>query len=82
MNERGQSGWELVSVFQHKDSKGEILWTGFFKRPGAGQTPVVTAQATTSEVKTVFAGQAKEIKEPSTLQGFDLSGDEFELKTS
>lgn len=81
MNERGQSGWELVNVFQHKDPKGEILWTAFLKRPGLGQTPAAGEQAT-MEVKTVFAGQAKEIKETTGLQGFDLSGDEFQLKTS
>lgn len=78
MNELGQSGWELVSVIQHKDAKGETLWTGVLKRPGVGQTPVPGPQ-TATVAKPVFAGQAKEMAAP--LQGFDLSGDEFDLKT-
>jgi hypothetical protein len=33
MNEQGQLGWELVSVSQFKDRKGELVWTAFLKRP-------------------------------------------------
>lgn len=33
LNEKGQDGWELVSVIQGKDRKGELTWTAFMKRP-------------------------------------------------
>lgn len=78
VNELGQSGWELVSVIQHKDGKGELLWTGFLKRPGLGQTPAPGSQ-TAAIAKPAPVGQAKEAATP--LQGFDLSGDEFAVKT-
>lgn len=85
INDRGQSAWELVSVIHHKDPKGEMLWTAFLKRPGIGQVPTPGPQAATIEVSTskpAFVGQAREIKESTApLQGFDLSGDEFGLKT-
>ena len=76
INDLGQSGWELVNILQHKDPKGETLWTAFLKRPGIGQTPTPSPQTAT---KSAFVGQAKEIAAP--MQGFDLSGDEFQLKT-
>ena len=85
INDRGQSGWELVGVIQHKDPKGETLWTAFLKRPGVGQAPMPSPQVATTEASTstvAFVGQAKEIKESTASpQGFDLSGDEFALKT-
>lgn len=79
INEIGQSGWELVNILYHKDPKGEMLWTAFLKRPGIGQTPVTGPQTATA-AKSTFVGQAKEMTAP--MQGFDLSGDEFQLKTS
>ena len=36
-NRLGQEGWELVSVLYYKDPKGAMVWSGFFKRPSAGQ---------------------------------------------
>ncbi|MGA2032715.1 MAG: hypothetical protein ABSG68_10690 [Thermoguttaceae bacterium] len=36
-HEVGNQGWELVTVIYHKDLKGEMTWTGFFKRPSTGQ---------------------------------------------
>ena len=33
INEIGQQGWELVSVFNGKDRKGDTVWIAFLKRP-------------------------------------------------
>ena len=33
MNMLGDQGWELITVLFHPDVKGEMTWTGFFKRP-------------------------------------------------
>lgn len=79
INELGQTGWELVNILNHKDAKGETLWTAFLKRPGVAQASAPIPQVATTAEKTVFAGQAKAIAD--SPQGFDLSGDEFQLKT-
>ena len=78
LNEQGQSGWELVSVIYGKDRKGELAWTGFLKRPatqppsaGSASQPVATAQP---------SQEAEKAGTPESSEGFDLSGDEFELK--
>jgi hypothetical protein len=69
--ERGQHGWEAVNVLNHKDPKGETTWTAFLKRPSVGQSPGPGPQAA-----------AKPAEEQSSQpQGFDLSGDQFQLKT-
>jgi hypothetical protein len=39
LNEFGQSGWELVDTIHHKDQKGDMCWTAFFKRPSVGPPP-------------------------------------------
>jgi hypothetical protein len=70
IGERGQLGWELVSIIHYKDPKGEIAWTAFMKRPSVGQAPGPVGQTA-----------AKQAESPAQPQGFDLSGDEFKLKT-
>jgi hypothetical protein len=70
MTERGQLGWELVNVIYYKDPKGEMAWTAFMKRPSVGQAPAAAGPAA-----------AKQAELPPQPQGFDLSGDEFQLKT-
>ena len=72
LNDQGQRGWELVNVLHHKDPKGETAWTAFLKRPNVGQAPAPGQQAAASK-------PAEE--KPPQPQGFDLSGDEFQLKT-
>ena len=72
LNEQGQRGWELVNVLHHKDPKGETSWTAFLKRPNVGQAPAPGQQTA--------ASKPAEEKTPQP-QGFDLSGDEFQLKT-
>ena len=69
--DRGQLGWEAINVLSHKDPKGETSWTAFLKRPNVGPAPVLGQQT---------ASRQAEEKSPQP-QGFDLSGDEFQLKT-
>ncbi len=51
LNELGQSGWELVAISNHKDSKsglgGSDCWTAFLKRPHSpnSQAPPVHEKA-------------------------------------
>ncbi len=46
LQEVGLQGWELVSVVQGKDRKGETAWTGFLKRPHIGHHPPSGGSAT------------------------------------
>ena len=78
LNDLGQHGWELVNVLHHKDPKGEMSWTAFLKRPSAGQASTPGQQTATSAHSTLST-QVEE--KPTQPQGFDLSGDEFQLKT-
>jgi hypothetical protein len=80
LNERGQQGWEAVNAMHHKDAKGSNIWTALLKRPSVGPMPPSDEQAATSTTP-----EPKPTDEPATQpdqpQGFDLSGDEFRLKT-
>jgi hypothetical protein len=80
INEIGQQGWELVSVLHHKDPKGEMLWTAFMKRPSIGQSP---AAGLSSETLTTPSPSPSPppVEKPAEFAGFDLSGDEFQIKT-
>jgi len=68
----GQRGWELVNVVHYKDPKGETAWAAFLKRPSVGQSPA-PAQAAASKPAEETSPQP---------QGFDLSGDEFQVKAT
>jgi hypothetical protein len=78
LNEVGQQGWELVNAVCYKDAKGIATWGAYLKRPSAaqavqpGQQTAPTAHATPS---------ARPEGKADPLKGFDLSGDEFQLKT-
>jgi hypothetical protein len=76
LNDQGQRGWELVNVLHHKDPKGETCWTGFLKRPS---TAAQAGQAAGNTATTLATAQPEE--KADGLQGFDLSGEEFALKT-
>lgn len=80
LNEYGQQGWELVDVLYYKDPKGIMAWGAFLKRPNAGQapTPGQTAAAA-AHATSASPGQAE--AKTGALQGFDLSGDEFQIKS-
>jgi hypothetical protein len=78
MNELGQHGWELVDVLYYKDIKGIMAWGAFLKRPSiapAGKP----GEDSTIAAKPVAAAPAG--AKPGPLQGFDLDGDEFQVKT-
>jgi hypothetical protein len=79
LNELGQHGWELVDAQHHKDPKGDAVWTAFLKRPIAGHVAVEDGaphEAVVAPTPPPVAGER-----PSEFQGFDLSGDEFQIKT-
>jgi hypothetical protein len=79
LNDLGQRGWELVNVMHHKDPKGETTWTAFLKRPSAGQPAASPQGAAAAQSASAPPGPSAE--KSGALQGFDLSGDEFQLKT-
>ena len=75
LNDVGKAGWELVTASYNKDLKGTTAWTAILKRPLAqqdGGAPTAEAIAEPALQTTDDAAKA--------LQGFDLSGDEFEFK--
>lgn len=88
LNELGQQGWDLVEVLNYKDAKGIITWGAFLKRPNAGATATnglpasasaaSPAPAPPTATKSAFINPSQEKHAP--LQGFDLDGDEFQLK--
>ena len=78
INELGQQGWELVNAVPYKDPKGVATWGAYLKRPSTG--PVVQpGQPTAAAAHSTPSTQAENKSDP--LKGFDLSGDEFKLKT-
>jgi hypothetical protein len=77
LNELGQQGWELVNVLYYKDIKGIMSWTGFLKRPAASHAARPGDESTIS-LKSAPPGQL--VEKPPSPDGFDLAGDEFQLK--
>ena len=75
LNEMGQDGWELISVLNYKDVKGVMSWIGFLKRPHTGQPPKPTSEASPTD-QTPAQGDER----PTDSRGFDMSGEEFEVK--
>jgi hypothetical protein len=73
VNELGQQGWELVQVLYYKDLKGVMTWTAFLKRPWIGGH-------STTEGGSAIMGRAGERPPSNEPQGFDLSGEEFQVK--
>lgn len=75
LNEVGKAGWELVSASYNKDLKGVTAWTAILKRPLVPKSDGATeAEAMSTPTPQAVDDSAK------TLQGFDLSGDEFTFK--
>lgn len=74
LNEAGKAGWELVTASYNKDLKGITAWTAILKRPLAqphAETHAPAAEAIPQSETKVENPAAK------SLEGFDLSGDEF-----
>jgi hypothetical protein len=80
LNEVGQDGWELVSVGQAKDLKGELSWTAFLKRPAAAQTQATSTREQAAEPSEQPSQKPEAVDASHPDRGFDLSGDEFEIK--
>ena len=76
LNKLGQEGWDLVEVLYYKDLKAVMTWTAFMKRPSLGQAPAAGQQAAVSGG--VPAGQTP--ARPAEPQGFDLAGEDFQVK--
>ncbi len=77
LNDLGQQGWELVDVMYYKDIKGIMTWTGFLKRPSIPQPQKETDQASNIPKAEPLEGDQPT---PGQPKGFDLSGEEFQLK--
>jgi len=77
LNDLGQQGWELVEVLNYKDAKAITTWGAFLKRPNAGQAAPNGQSTVALAAKPTPNAPAENKSGP--LQGFDLSGDEFEI---
>jgi hypothetical protein len=75
----GQEGWELVTVVQHRDTKGLLVWTAFLKRPSSGAPTKAADEGTVRGSQT--AGPGPTGKPTINPPGFDLSGDSFDVKS-
>jgi hypothetical protein len=78
INDLGQQGWELVEAMCYKDPKAVVTWGAFLKRPSISQTVQPAQQAAATPHQTA-AAPANDKASPH--EGFDLSGNEFQLKT-
>ncbi len=77
LNDQGQQGWELVEVLYHKDIKGIMTWTGIMKRPSIPQPPQ-GGEGSPNLTKAAPLGENGAV--PEQPKGFDLSGEEFQVK--
>jgi hypothetical protein len=77
LNQVGQERWELVTILFHKDAKGAMAWTAFLKRPMIEGAPVAASE---KRVAAAASQAAEEEELTEELQGFDLSGDDFEIR--
>ncbi len=80
LNELGQSGWELVAISNHKDSKsglgGSDCWTAFLKRPHSpnSQAPPVHEKAAPAVFKPSEPAQHE--RGPAVLQPSEPAANE------
>jgi hypothetical protein len=77
LNELGQQGWEAVSVMPYKDAKGVAAWGAYLKRPSVAPAP----QPAPHMAAAASAASSQNGQAADPLQKFDLSGDEFKLKS-
>jgi hypothetical protein len=80
LNDLGQQGWELAEALYYKDLKSAMVWTAFLKRPSTGQTPKPGTESVSGiATKTTPAGETE--KTSNGAKGFNLEGNDFQLKT-
>jgi hypothetical protein len=77
LNELGQHGWEVVDILYYKDIKGIMSWGAFLKRPSIAQAGK-PGEDSAIGARPTPAAHAEE--KPAPLKGFDLEGDEFQVK--
>jgi hypothetical protein len=76
MNKLGQEGWEVVDILYYKDLKGIMTWAVFMKRPSLGPAAAGGPQAAVSGGMHAGPAPAK----PAEPEGFDLDGEDFQVK--
>ncbi|MCE5303487.1 MAG: hypothetical protein LLF97_10315 [Planctomycetaceae bacterium] len=76
INELGQHGWMLVDVVHYRAASSETTWTAFLTRPSVSPSPVGPQTASVG----ANSGPLHPAGAPQP-QGFDLSGEEFAIKT-
>jgi hypothetical protein len=81
LNELGQQGWEAVSVTPYKDAKGVAAWGAYLKRPSAGPAVQAGQSGIHTGLSAVAATASAASPPHDSLHKFDLSGDEFQLKS-
>jgi hypothetical protein len=77
LNEAGQQGWELTSITHDKDPKGELVWTGFLKRPFVPQAGSPAKKPAATETQ---GPEQQKTEQPDAKPAFDLNGEEFSLR--
>ena len=84
LNDAGRQGWEPYSVLYYRDMKGSNAWTAFLKRPFTGQPMTAAEKPETETAQGAPRAEAeekeKEKEKSSAPDGWDLSGDTFDIK--
>jgi hypothetical protein len=81
INELGQQGWEVIEVLFYKDLKSVMVWTAFLKRPSLGQAGKPGEEGAVS-LKSALQPAAHSEAKPAEAEVFDLTGEDFPLKTN
>ena len=77
LNEYGQKGWDLVTMTQAKDRKGELAWTAILKRPFSDHASPAKKKAAPAESQ---APQKQQVEPPATGSDDVLDGEDYELE--
>ena len=79
-NLAGQEGWEVLTVLQIKDRKGDLVWSAFLKRPYVvhGMGPV---QATPAQPEAAPPEEKEhEPAPPQTVEESDFDDEDIHFK--
>ena len=78
LNEYGQKGWELVTMTQALDRKGEVAWTAVLKRPFSDHTSPAKKKA--APVGSQVSPKKQEVEPPAPGSDEQLNGEDYELE--
>ena len=82
INEIGQQGWELVSVFNGKDRKSDTVWIAFLKRPfvahGSNHHEDHHHEPKAAATSSVMGADAQNVIKPASAASYD--DDEFKFR--